>query len=215
MNKVILKENDLEFLLRWRDAHKDLVRLSVNPVHAIRIECVDSGYAITGIRNDRRLDLVVNKSGRSWGKVSFEIMENGFCRLIEDKAKLREEDRQAVLTVYCSVIAFMVFGNETIEYADVYEPTTNADKKPTKKSAKKARQKGYTYILDHSGKAVRMKIQGSHASPKGMFSVRGHYRHYRNGKVVWVAEYTKGTGQKKGKKYKIGNHEKAIDKLCS
>lgn len=50
--------------------------------------------------------------------------------------------------------------------------------------------------------------RGSHASPRGIFTVRGHYRHYKSGKVVWVAEYKKGTGKQKGKTYKIGGDKK-------
>lgn len=42
---------------------------------------------------------------------------------------------------------------------------------------------------------------GEHASPKGEFSVRGHYRHYKSGKIVWINEYRKGEGKRNGKKY--------------
>lgn len=34
---------------------------------------------------------------------------------------------------------------------------------------------------------------GSHRSPEGVFGVRGHFRRYKNGKVIWVDEYLKGT----------------------
>ena len=44
----------------------------------------------------------------------------------------------------------------------------------------------------------------SHASPGGIFSVRGHFRHYKNGKVIWISEYRKGEGKKKKKTYKMG-----------
>lgn len=33
---------------------------------------------------------------------------------------------------------------------------------------------------------------GSHRSPEGVFSVRGHFRHYQDGKVIWIDEYLKG-----------------------
>lgn len=32
----------------------------------------------------------------------------------------------------------------------------------------------------------------AHRSPEGVFSVRGHFRHYKSGKVVWIDEYIKG-----------------------
>ena len=41
-------------------------------------------------------------------------------------------------------------------------------------------------------------------SPACSFTVRGHFRHYKSGKTVWIAEYRKGTGRSRGKTYKIG-----------
>lgn len=63
MNKVLLKEKDLQFLLQWRDEHKDLVRLGVAPMKAVKIICVDSGFTITGIREEKVLRLTVNENG--------------------------------------------------------------------------------------------------------------------------------------------------------
>jgi hypothetical protein len=44
-----------------------------------------------------------------------------------------------------------------------------------------------------------------HSSPSYEFEVRGFYRHYKSGKVVWVDGFTKGKGKgpKKNKKYKL------------
>lgn len=32
----------------------------------------------------------------------------------------------------------------------------------------------------------------THRSPEGIFSVRGHFRRYKSGKVIWIDEYLKG-----------------------
>lgn len=32
----------------------------------------------------------------------------------------------------------------------------------------------------------------THRSPQGIFSVRGHFRRYKNGHVIWIDEYLKG-----------------------
>lgn len=204
MNKVLLNTSDIEFLLRWRDEHKDLVRIGVNPMKAIKIICADSGYAITGIRNGSQIKLTVNEKGLSIGSMTFGLMANGMFKLIVNKTKLGMEDQQAVLTVYCSVMALLVFGNKTVDL-----PQDNERKKirpPTKpsKTPKKSKRKGVTYILSRSGNELQMMAQGSHSSPNGTFSVRGHYRHYKSGKVIWIEEYTKGNGKKKNKTYKVG-----------
>lgn len=208
MNKILLSENDLQFVLNWRDGHKDLVRLGANPMKAVKIVCVDSKYTITGIRDGNSLELGINHNGSSLGRVTFEVMENGLCRLVKNRTKLTQENIQAALTVYCSVMALIVFGNETV---DLPEPKPrkkhNADmpKPSTKSTPKKRRNKEVTYILTRGKGRPSIRPQGSHSSPRGQFSVRGHYRHYRSGKVVWVAEYRKGVGkEKKNTTYKVG-----------
>lgn len=76
---------------------------------------------------------------------------------------------------------------------------TKGAKKPYKRSSAQT-----TYIIRKVNGTLLAAPSGSHASPRGIFTVRGHYRHYKSGKVVWVAEYKKGTGKKKSKTYKVG-----------
>ena len=204
MNKVLLREKDLQFLLQWRDEHKDLVRLGVAPMKAVKIICVDSGFTITGTREENKLRLTVNENGRGIGNLTFELLENGLCNLVRDTTKLSQENRQAVLTVYCSVMALIVFGKFTV---DVGQNTAREkESRPTKptKSHKRSQRSGVTYILGTTGNELQMMAKGSHRSPRGSFSVRGHYRHYKSGKVVWIAEYKKGSGRhQKGSTYKL------------
>lgn len=42
MDKIVLYRKDIEFVLKWRDEHKELVRLGVNPLGAVKIVCTDS-----------------------------------------------------------------------------------------------------------------------------------------------------------------------------
>lgn len=208
MNKVLLKEKDLHFLLQWRDEHKDLVRLGVAPMKAVKIICVDSGFTITGIREENKMRLTVNENGRAIGNLTFELMEDGLCKLVRDTTKLSQENRQAVLTVYCSVMALIVFGKFTV---DVGQNTAQEkESRPTKptKSHKRSQRNGVTYILGATVNELQMMAKGSHRSPRSSFSVRGHYRHYKSGKVVWIDEYQKGTGKaEKGKTYKLKKEE--------
>lgn len=204
MNKVLLKEKDLQFLLQWRDEHKDLVRLGVAPMKAVKIICVDSGFTITGIREEKELRLTVNENGKGIGNLKFELLEDGLCKLVRDTTKLSKENRQAVLTVYCSVMALIVFGKFTVDVGQ--NAARKKESRPTKptKSHKRSQRNGVTYILCTTDNELQMMAKGSHRSPRGSFSVRGHYRHYKSGKVVWIDEYQKGTGKaKKGKTYKL------------
>ena len=148
--------------------------------------------------------LTVNENGRSIGNLTFELLEDGLCKLVRDTTKLSQENRQAVLTVYCSVMALIVFGKFTV---DIDQNTARKMKsQPTKptKSHKRSKRNGVTYILNATGNEPQMMVKGSRRSPRGSFSVRGHYRHYKSGKVVWIAEYKKGSGKhQKGSTYKL------------
>ena len=55
--------------------------------------------AITGIREEKELRLTVNENGRGIGNLTFELLEDGLCKLVKDTTKLSQENQQAVLTV--------------------------------------------------------------------------------------------------------------------
>ena len=202
MDKIRLSTADIEFILQWRDEHKDLVRLGMSPLKAVKIVCFESGYTITAVRDGKLLNFGINQLGMSLGKLVFETLDNGMCELVKNTTKLQSEERQAVLTVYSSAMALLIFGRATIRQ-DVRDVREIVSKKP-KKASNKSKRPGYTYILGRSGNEPHLMVKGSHSSPSGMFSVRGHFRHYKNGKVIWITEYTKGCGKKKDKTFKVG-----------
>ena len=205
----MLSTNDIEFILRWRDEHKDLVRLGVGPLKSVKIICFESGYIITAIRNDNVLNFSISHNGKGLGKLVFKITENGMCELIKNTTKLQKDDRQAVLTVYCSSMALLVFGNTTLMLPPPAEAMAKKEdrSKKSKNTNKKKKINSFTYILRRSGNEPKLTIKGSHSSPSVMFSVRGHYRHYKNGKVIWISQFTKGSGKKKDKTYKVGKKD--------
>lgn len=204
MDKIILSRKDIEFVLKWRNEHKDLVRVGVNPLRAVKIICTDSGITLTAINDGTVLSIGINQSGKSLGRIEFRPIANGMFQKIKDKAKISEENKQSVLTVYISVMALLVFGRSTIKTPEPKEAKTASYPKKLTKRSKKCKTSGVTYILTYSGKEPRIGIKGSHGSPQGIFSVRGHYRRCKSGKVIWIAQYTKGTGKKTDKSYRIG-----------
>ena len=213
MDKIFLSENDINYLLKWRDEHKDLVRLAPAPMKSIEIICKDSGYNIKCIRDDDYLKFGINHKGMSLGSDQLRLLPGGLWSKVKDKTKLPDKDGvQSVLTVYGSLMALMVYGNTT-KQTDVEDlpprnivdkPTNN--KKPTNARKPKKKQ-SITYILRSDKNGIYVASKGRHASPKGVFGVRGHYRHYKSGKVVWISEFQKGTGKKKNKTFKVGSKE--------
>lgn len=104
--------------------------------------------------------------------------------------------------MYGSLMALMAYG------ASEAPAATEAEHEPKAHTGHKRSTRwnpvGTTYILRSSGKRLSVAPKGHHASPSCSFTVRGHFRHYRSGKTVWIAEYRKGAGKEQSKTYKIG-----------
>jgi len=215
MDKVEITAKEIEQLLKWRDEHVDFVRYHPTPLKAVEIVITDNGYRIKGIREGNDLRLYLNISGRSVGKCEFIRRADGMFATKPGKVRFDQnvlgknprahsEMVQSMLTVYCSLMALMSFSrvdpdkdakDKPVRQGAVHKRSTNGSKKPSKQ---------ITYILRSHNGTLYAAPRGSHASPSGVFSVRGHFRHYKDGKIVWIAEYTKGTGKKKSKVYRVG-----------
>lgn len=212
MDKVELTREDITALIDWRDAHKDLVRSLPAPLKAIEICFKHNNYRIKGIREGSSLRLHLSAGFDSLGKAELIVTPQNTLIHKSGKMKVTQESFQSVLTVYCSLMALMTYGR--LEPTE--KPPEPRERKPAKKAAKKRPpkqpSKRITYILRRDNGALVAAPKGSHASPRGEFTVRGHYRHYASGKVVWIAEYQKGAGKKKkSKTYKMGGKKDGID----
>lgn len=212
MDKLILTREDVVALLEWRDEHKAEVRSHPASLRALEIIAPEVGWAVKGIRDGDELRLHANQDGRSLGCCEFVRMPNGFWASTKNRMQVSQEHLQSLLSIYCVVMAVMAYGWQK---ADEDEP----DEKPrcrhsgkAKKPVKPKPEKSITYILRRANGVITAAPRGRHASPRGEFSVRGHYRHYASGKVVWIAEYRKGTGKKKKSKiYKMGGMKNGAD----
>ena len=102
------------------------------------------------------------------------------------------ETEQGALTVYGSLMALMTYGAGSIRGGVA---TTTSKAPAERKSSTKPHTASTTYIIHSAGKQLTVVPRGHHAS---------HFRHYKSGKTVWIAEYRKGTGHSRGKTYKIG-----------
>ena len=202
MDKVELSVKDIEALLKWRDQHPQEIKSHPAPLKAVEIVMPHNGYRIKGIREGDQLRLHLSQNGTQLGNCRFVRRPDGMWASTRNRMQVGRDDLQAVLTVYCSVMALMAYGRREVEPQDTTpEPGSkpSPSKRPTKRKSKRT-----TYILRSINGALSAVPRGSHASPRGIFTVRGHYRHYKSGKVVWVSEYEKWTGKRKGKTYKLG-----------
>lgn len=202
MDKVLLKRDDVLELFAWMQDNKDLVRSMPMPLKAVEIAFVYNDIRIKGIREERWLTLYVFLGNERLAKVVMEI--NALNQLIHRKGETRltRESFNDVLSCYCTLMAYMVYEKPELVEA---EPQQIQNQSQTKKHKKVYNRNRVTYILKK--RKVVTPLGGHHASPKGIFTVRGHYRHYKTGKVVWIQEFKKGEGKKKSKTYKLGQGE--------
>lgn len=204
MDRVELTIADVERLIEWRDQHPDEVRSHPAPLKAVEIRIKENGWRIKGIREGDSLRLHLSKDNQQFGNCTFVRRADGMWASVKNRMNVSEDDLRSVLTVYCSLMALMVYGKVETPAEQVPDKVRESARKKPINGRKRKKPPRTTYILK-SGNGALMAVQkGSHASPNGIFSVRGHFRHYKNGKVIWISEYRKGEGKKKKKTYKMG-----------
>lgn len=207
MDKIVVTAADIEKLLAWRDEHNDPVRSMPVPLREVEIQIVESGISIKCFRSDKKLKLYIDSPARKFGHVVFAPLGNGLWKKKVSTLPADcnpAETEQGALTVYGSLMALMTYGAVGVRGANV---TTTSKASVKRKSSKKPpHTTGTTYIIHSAGKQLTVAPRGHHASPACSFTVRGHFRHYKSGKTVWIAEYRKGAGRNRGKTYKIGGN---------
>lgn len=205
MDKIYYTKEDMEFLLDWRDKHIDYVHQCVCPIRAIKIISKVNGIALTCIRDGDIIKINVSLNERPFGKLIAHTLPSGYYKVDDKTTKnLNMDEIQSIMTTYASTMALLAYGNEITRPArQISHRTENNKPSSNKKKLKKSKSSGITYVLRRDSKTAAIMPHGKHRSPQGTFNVRGHFRHYKDGKVVWIEEYSKGNGAKKSKTYKL------------
>lgn len=206
-NRIEVSISDVEKLLAWRDEHKDLVRSMPCPLREVEIRIIDNGLTVKCFRNEKKLKLYVERNSNRLGHVVFTPIGDGLWNkkisTLPPDCSPRETE-QGALTLYGSLMALMTYGPRRLPVET--EKHEHQRKSISGDSSKICRSKDNVCYIIHSesGGGISVAPKGSHASPSCTFSVRGHYRHYKSGKTIWISEYEKGTGRNREKTYRIG-----------
>lgn len=201
MDKIILSSADVETLLKWRDNNTELVRRNAAPFKGIMLEFPDTQINIKVYNDGGKITFYLYISGNKAGKIAGIQLPGGLFKETKNTTKLNKEDKQSIITVYASLMALIVYHKPEAAAAAAQRP--HQEKTSKAKSGAQRSKKGTTYIFSNRGSGPRIQARGHHSSPAGVFSVRGHYRHYKSGKTVWIRPYNKGTGGHKDKTYKL------------
>lgn len=200
MDRIILSSKDVETLLLWRDQNRDLVRRNAAPFKGIILEFPETKIRIKAYNDAGKITFYLEIDGQKAGKISGRQLPGGLFQEKKNTTNLKKDDVQSIITVYASLMALIVYH----EPAPAAARETRQDRpKTARKSKPRPRKNEITYIFRCSSSGPRILERGHHASPAGVFTVRGHYRHYKDGRAVWIKPFKKGEGNQKNKTYKL------------
>ena len=192
MNKVILSWGDIENVIgKWALENKKLVYSYPVPLKNFQL-VVNNSWVANIERHGNKVKIHHVLDGINRGYQIFKLGKKQEVK--KDKTDLQGPDKISILTVYISLMAYMVYAKDRKEKVIRKTTVHHAGGQPRHKN-------GYTYIL-HRAEAVTPQ-GGHHRSPEGIFTVRGHYRRYKTGKTIWIKEYKKGTGKELERMYKL------------
>lgn len=194
----------MQALLKWRDEHKDLVRKMPAPFKVIEMQFPQTKINVKGFRNEDKLKLQVSRKGLPLGYVEFTILPTGIVVSKGNKSKLRDDEAQDCLTVYCSLMALIAYARPEERSVAEKTLTSTADAVNVNKSKHLKKGMSVTYLLSKANGTTRQMAVQERKKPNHAFSVRGHFRHYKSGKVVWIEQHVRCDGKKKSKIYKLG-----------
>ena len=211
MDKCILSNNDVAELFRWRDRNVDLVRRAACPIKGIEIVLPDVPARIKYVRNDNIVSIhyVLNEKEKFnyTIRISYHPMYNMGYTIVKKPTKgfgTNEQFIHDIVAMYYAIMALIAYGDDT-EYTEQELDIIDREIIPRKNDRHAPAKRDsiiYLFNKEPSGR-LRIRRKGERKSPSGQFNVRGHFRHLRNGKTIWIAEYKKGTGKKKSKTYKL------------
>ena len=205
MDKIKLSAKDAEAVLTWRDQNPDLVRLHKSPFKAILLDFPETKIQVKAITNTESTTFYIAIRGQNVGKIVCRRLAFGLYQTAKNTTDLHPDDIQSIITVYASTMALIVHHTSTQEETPTIRETPQKEKPHHhKKTAAPRKKSSITYLLRNNRGALSLQPSGSRAKPKHAFGVRGHDRHYKSGKVVWIREHIRGGDRKKkNKTYKI------------
>ena len=218
MDKIYISQDGENKLFRWRDEHKNLVRnykASTKKVKYILLYETNNPIIITVIDSgEARVDFTITRQGKRLDSFRYDrykmTVNEKWYALKEPKSieEVKSAGRQEAISIHASTQALLNH-RQRIEVDKTQEFRETVTRIVERIEDKERRQKkdNIIRISDIIYTPVEASTRGfrSYTKPTREISVRGHYRHYRSGKTIWIEEYKKNAGKdKKPKKYNMG-----------
>ena len=202
MNKILIDKQSWEALNQWIVEHAGTVKASWNRAYFKDMEIrytdtetiayvekkSDAWVARVKIHGLSRMKVTIDRLKGYEHDFRIVYKLNNEERLTED-LKPQEELGQIAQFVAASIL----YINAYLFYGNVYE------ERPVILLGKNDGAKKVIVFRTFEGKTYAVSTT-SHRSPEGVFGVRGHFRRYKNGHVIWIDEYLKGLDKDKNNK---------------
>lgn len=208
MDRIIVRTNaDMQRVLNWSEKLRGMTLELPFPEGEIEfleemilLKFWDEGNCIVGMELwiRRRVDEEYLKvAGWRWDATTGEYPELQIAGDPEKKLKLGmllATDNTVAKCVgkFVAIMLFSAYYREDIQRTKTVSRTSVGTKKP--KKGKKSSRRMLTIRRYTIGSEMLSELPAPKREWHGYaesFGVRGHYRHYKNGKVVWVRPYTK------------------------
>lgn len=131
------------------------------------------------------------------------LAECGSSRKNDDKDNSAAQLKDLAMNLYINVSLFLAyFKPEVSKYSTRETAKDVCDNQPKKaKAPKKKKKQGDVYSVINISKYITDIKDGHEKLPRRKcpyaYKVRGHFRHYKSGKKVWISEFTKNTEEKR------------------
>lgn len=217
MDKIYISQDGENKLFRWRDEHKNLVRnykASTKKVKYILLYEMNNPIIITVIDSgEARVDFTITRQSKRLDSFRYDrykmTVNEKWYALKEPKTvkEAKSAGRQEAISIHASTQALLNY-RQRIEVNKKQDFRETVAKMVERIEDKERKQKkdNIIRISDIIYAPVEASTRGfrSYTKPTREISVRGHYRHYRSGKTIWIDGYKKNTGKdKKSKKYNL------------
>lgn len=200
MYKIFIDKEAFFYLAIWAEEYKRFV-LDCPPLvrkfdvyfqtesddvqHHMIAQKVYYGYKIRLFENGKTLikgKVVRTPDGENPFNLEYNIIDES---LLPDDATPERVGK--ALSVYVQAlihsIAFLMYGNVFGDGKYI--------------AAGRNEEENKIIVFRKCGETLYAVPTSAHKSPNGVFSVRGHFRKYKSGKVIWIDEYLKGTEKEK------------------
>lgn len=194
MNIIYIDAASYDKLMNWQEENRELVKAIApyNKYYFRRAEVVFTDSYIVGYFDFKRdlLRLRIKRNKKQIANCRIVPKPDDFDNdygiyfdlMVNDESLPYDEACEVIQVVANTYIAY----NALLIYGNLVDGSSITPRARTEDGDK------HYFVKEYDDKIYAVSSH-AHRSPEGIFSVRGHFRKYKSGKVIWIDEYLKGT----------------------